>query len=74
MPKIPTYKHVDYVLRKLGYTLVRTKGSHVQYKRGDSLITIARHANKEISVGVLGVILRELNLSREEFWDIYHNE
>lgn len=71
MPKIPSYKHLDTVLRKLNYELVRIKGSHVQYKKGTSLITISKHSNKEISIGVLSAILRELNLSRDEFWKLY---
>jgi predicted RNA binding protein YcfA (HicA-like mRNA interferase family) len=73
MPKIPSYKHLDRVLISLGYTLVRIKGSHVQYKKGSSLITVAKHANKEISIGVLGIILKELNLSRDEFWKLYYS-
>lgn len=68
MPKIPSYKHLHTVLTKLGYSLVRIKGSHVQYRKGSSLITISKHSNKEISIGVLGIILKELNLSRDEFW------
>ena len=71
MPKIPSYKHLHKVLTKLGYTLVRTKGSHLQYRKGISLITISKHSNKEISIGVLGVILKELSLSRDEFWKYY---
>ena len=71
MPKIPSYKHLHVVLLSLGYSLIRIKGSHVQYKKGSSLITISKHSNKEISVGVLGAILRELNISRDEFWKLY---
>lgn len=72
MPKIPSYRHLDKVLHKLGYSIVRTKGSHIQYKKGSSLVTISKHSNKEISIGVFGVILRELNLSRDDFWKIYN--
>ena len=71
MPKIPAYKHLNSVLTKLGYVSIRTKGSHVQYRKGSSLITISKHSNKEISIGVLGVILKELHISRDEFWEIW---
>lgn len=71
MPKIPSYKHLDRVLVSLGYSLVRIKGSHVQYKKNNSLITVSKHSNKEISIGVLSVVLKEINLSRDEFWKIY---
>lgn len=71
MPKIPSYKHLDKVLYRLGYSVVRTKGSHVQYRKNSSLITISKHSNKEISIGVLSVILKELNISRDDFWEIY---
>ncbi len=71
MPKIPAYKHLDKVLQKLGYDIIRTKGSHVQYRKAQSLITVSKHSNKEISIGVLSVILRELNMSRDDFWELY---
>lgn len=34
--------------------------------------TVSKHSNKEISIGVLGVILKELNISRDGFWEIYN--
>lgn len=73
MPKIPSYRHLDKVLRKLGFIIVRIKGSHIQYQKGVSLITIPKHSNKEISIGVLGIILKELSLSRDEFWELYRS-
>lgn len=74
MPKIPAYKHLDNVLCRLGYVIVRIKGGHVQYRKGVSLITVSKHSNKEISIGVLGVILKELNISRDEFWKMYNDK
>lgn len=71
MPKIPSYKHLDIVLHKLGFSIIRIKGSHVQYRKGTSLITVSKHSNKEISIGVLSVILKELNISRDDFWKLY---
>lgn len=71
MPKIPSYRHLDKVLHKLGFVIIRVKGSHVQYSNGNLLITVPKYSNKEISLGVLNVILKELNISRDEFWDIY---
>ena len=43
------------ILKKNGWVLVRTKGSHNQFKKpGNSyLATVPKHPGKEISIGVL---------------------
>jgi predicted RNA binding protein YcfA (HicA-like mRNA interferase family) len=70
MPKLPvlTGKTVINTLEKIGFQAVRQKGSHVQMEREDGLlVTIPVHAGKTIGKGLLRKILRDTELTREEF-------
>ena len=71
MPNIPTYRQLDRILKSLGYVIVRIKESQVQYKKGVSLITVTKHANKEVSQIVFKAILNELGIDKKEFWKIW---
>jgi predicted RNA binding protein YcfA (HicA-like mRNA interferase family) len=70
MPKLPvlTGKAIINALEKIGFQAVRQKGSHVQMEREDGrLVTIPVHAGKTIGKGLLRKILRDAELTREEF-------
>jgi predicted RNA binding protein YcfA (HicA-like mRNA interferase family) len=70
MPKLPsvTGKIVINTLKKVGFQAVRQKGSHVQMAHEDGrLVTIPVHAGKTIGRGLLRKILRDAELTREEF-------
>jgi predicted RNA binding protein YcfA (HicA-like mRNA interferase family) len=70
MPKLPslTGKTVIKALEKVGFQVVRQKGSHVQMEHEDGrLVTIPVHAGKTIGRGLLRKILRDAELTREEF-------
>ena len=70
MPKLPvlTGKTVINALEKIGFQAVPQKGSHVQMEREDGrLVTIPVHAGKTIGKGLLRKILRDAELTREEF-------
>ena len=70
MPKLPvlTGKTVIKALEKIGFQTVRQKGSHVQMQHEDGrLVTIPVHAGKTIGKGLLRKILRDIELTREEF-------
>ncbi|MBD2446771.1 type II toxin-antitoxin system HicA family toxin [Nostoc sp. FACHB-152] len=70
MPKLPslTGKTVIKALEKVGFQEVRQKGSHVQMEHEDGrLVTIPVHAGKTIGRGLLRKILRDTELTREEF-------
>ena len=71
MPKIATYKYLEKVLYKLGFVIVAQKGSHVQFSNGKLKITVPKHSNKEVVIGVFGEILTKINLTRDEFWNIH---
>ncbi|MFN6529613.1 type II toxin-antitoxin system HicA family toxin [Nostoc sp. ChiSLP03a] len=73
MPKLPvlTGKTVIHTLEKIGFQAVRQKGSHVQMQHEDGrLVTIPVHAGKTIGKGLLRKILRDIELTREEFIEL----
>ena len=70
MPKLPvlTGKTVINALEKIGFQAVRQKGSHVQMEHENGrLVTIPVHTGKTIGKGLLRKILRDAELTREEF-------
>lgn len=70
MPKLPslTGTKVISTLEKIGFQMVRQKGSHVQMENDNGrLVTIPIHAGKTIGRGLLRKILRDAELTREEF-------
>jgi len=58
-------------LTKIGFKIVGRRGSHVRLKRkdGKTLIVIVPD-HRELARGTLKSILRQANLSREEFLEI----
>lgn len=68
--RLPTLKARDVirVLRKLGFYELRQKGSHICFKHSDGRFTLVpRHGGEDIGRGLLRQILREINISPEEF-------
>lgn len=71
--RLPMLKARDLirVLKKLGFYEVRQKGSHICFKNDDGRFTLVPyHAGEDIDKGLLRQILREINVSYEEFLDI----
>ncbi|MBZ0203606.1 MAG: type II toxin-antitoxin system HicA family toxin [Ignavibacteria bacterium] len=68
MPKVPVLKpkEVIRVLKKLGFEEERSKGSHVQFYKGKTRVTISVH-NKDLRIGTLLNIIRQSGLTIEEF-------
>jgi len=71
MPKLPVLKprQVIAALEKAGYRQVRQKGSHVQLKRGNLLVTVPNHPG-DLNPNVLKSIMRQAQLSLEEFVEL----
>lgn len=71
MPKLPVLKprQVIAALEKAGFRQVRQKGSHVQLKRGNLLVTVPNHPG-DLNPNVLKSILRQAQLSLEEFTEL----
>ena len=61
-------KKIIKVLSKLGFKVVRRRGSHVVLKHADGRLTVVPvHAGEEIGSGLLGKIIKDTGLSKEEF-------
>ncbi len=59
---------LEKILLLLGFKVIRQKGSHVFYRHPDGrYTTIPHHAGVDISRPLLRTILKEVNLSIEEF-------
>lgn len=71
MSDIPSLSYVQIIraLQKLGFVVVRQKGSHIrlQKRTGDALIKITVPAHKPVKVNTLRQILKQAKISIEEF-------
>jgi len=69
MPNLPSLKsrEVLKVLFARGFEKVRTSGSHIRLRKGSLYVTVPFHANKDIPVGTLRSIIRQADLTPEEF-------
>lgn len=73
MPKLPNIsgKKTIKTLEKIGFQVIRQKGSHVRMKHEDNrVVTIPLHGNKNLGKGLLRKILRDTKLTVEEFLEI----
>ena len=62
------YRTVDGALRRMGSLAVRQKGSHVFYRHSDGrTTTVPNHAGRDIARPLLREILREIEVSPEQF-------
>jgi len=68
MSKLPALKprQVAKVLKRAGFILARSKGSHRIYVKGNVGITIPFH-NKDLRKGTLRQIIKQSGLTLEEF-------
>lgn len=70
MPKLSpiSAKELIKILEKQGFEVVHQKGSHVRLKHSDSRrTTVPMHSGENVGVGLLRKILRDVNISRNEF-------
>ncbi|MBI5326440.1 MAG: type II toxin-antitoxin system HicA family toxin [Ignavibacteriae bacterium] len=67
MPKLGNYKPREIIsaLNKAGFEEVRTKGSHIQMKKGNYLVTVPYH-NRDLNPTILKSILRQSHLTIDE--------
>jgi len=67
LPRV-TADEVIRVIEKVGFTLARQSGSHKIYKSSaGKRVTVPCHRGKVLHPKVLASILKDTNLSREEF-------
>jgi len=73
MSKLPMvdFKVMDKVLRHLGFTAVRQKGSHVFYRHTDGrTTTLPNHGGRDLARPLMREILREISISPDEFVEL----
>ena len=66
-PSLPHVSGADAVraLQKLGFEVIRQKGSHVVMRRGSVGCVVPQH--REIKVGTLSGVLKQAGVSANEF-------
>ena len=64
------YREIESKLTKIGYKIVRQKGSHVIFSDGNNIFPVPNHGSKDISPGVERQILKILGLTASEFRNI----
>ncbi|MBD2777254.1 type II toxin-antitoxin system HicA family toxin [Iningainema tapete] len=70
MSRLPIvkFKTMEKLLLKLGFEPVRQKGSHVFYRHPDGrTTTVPNHPGSDIARPLIREILREIELSPEDF-------
>lgn len=70
MTKVPVLKAPEVIraLRRAGFEVIRQKGSHMRLRHSDGrVVTVPFHAGKDIAPGLLRKILRDIEMSVEEF-------
>jgi len=68
----PSGKEMVRFLERQGFTLVRVRGSHHYVARGNQHTTVPVHGNQTLKIGTRRGILRDIDMSPEEFmarWD-----
>ena len=73
MSRLPrlTGQKVGRALRKAGFVLMRQRGSHLFLKHPDGRTTVIPiHGNEVLGPGLMSKILRDTELTREEFLNL----
>lgn len=67
MPKLPHISGAEVVrkLERLGFVVVRQRGSHIVMRRGAVGCVVPNH--RELKVGTLAGVLRQAGVPAEEF-------
>ena len=71
MPKLPVVKpkQILKVLKRMDFIEGRRKGSHIQFKKGNLLVTVPMHS-KDLNPNTLKSILRQSKITVEELTDL----
>ena len=61
-------KRVIKLLNKIGFEVVRQRGSHVILKHPDGRVTVVPvHSGEDIGRGLLSKIIKDTRITREQF-------
>jgi len=64
-----SHKKLISVLSSLGYVAAKQSGSHLVLKKDEKSVVVPIHS-KEIGPGLLRMIMKEVGISREEFFEL----
>ena len=70
MSRLPIvdFKTMDRLLRHLGFEAVQQKGSHIFYRHSNGkTTTLPNHAGRDLARPLVREILREIDLTPDEF-------
>ncbi len=70
MSRLPIldFRVMDRVLVSLGFVRTRQKGSHIFYRHPDGrTTTVPRHKSRDLARPLIRAILREIELTPEQF-------
>ena len=73
MSRLPVvkFKQMEKILLHLGFVAVRQKGSHIFYRHPDGrTTTLPNHPGKDLARPLIREILREIEITPEEFKDL----
>ena len=76
MSRLPIvdFKTMDRLLRHLGFKTVRQKGSHIFYRHPDGrTTTLPNHTGRDLARPLVREILREVDLTPDEFVEKLQN-
>jgi len=76
MNKLPlvNFRTMNKLLTKLGFEAVRQKGSHVRYYHDDGRrCTVPDHGSKDLNRPLIRSILRDIDMTPDEFRDALDN-
>lgn len=75
MTRLPVidFKTMEKVLLRIGFHAIRRKGSHVFYRHPDGrTTTLPDHQGRDLSRPLIREILREIDITPEEFNELIH--
>ena len=66
--KTYTGKELISILKKIGFEVIRIKGSHHYLKHQDGRATVIPvHSNEDIGIGLFMKILKDIEVSKDSF-------
>ena len=71
MPR-PSGKEMVQFLERRGFAVLRIRGSHHFMEQGDHRTTVPVHGNTTLKLGTLRSILRDIDMSVEEFKEAWN--
>jgi len=72
MPKLPVISAAEAIraFERLGFIIVRQRGSHIVLRRGSSGCVVPNHS--ELKTGTLSGVLKQAGISPDEFIKALH--